>query len=215
MYKELYQYFLLHRELQLPGIGTFLLERQPAEIDIANREIVAPVYSVALHHGHVSSSRKLYQWLASVYQIGESDAVVRFNDFVFDTRKKILDGKRLDWSGFGTLSRGLAGEIRFEPSEFRTFAGNLPATKVLRSNADHVVRVGEQDRTSASIVNVYQTEEEAPKAGRSWILIVLLLIAAIVFIGYYFSVNGVTPASAGSRSTIKPATPADHSRNIP
>ena len=215
MHKELYQYFLLHRELQLPGIGTFLLERQPAEIDIANREIVAPVYTVALHHGNVSSSRKLYQWLASVYKTGESDAVVQFNDFVFETRKKILDGQRLEWSGFGTLSRGLAGEIRFEPSEIRSFASSLPAIKVLRGNAEHVVRVGEQERTAAGIVNVYQAEEPSPASNRIWILIVLLIIAAIVFIGYYFSVNGVAPASAGSRSAVRPAVPADNSRNIP
>ncbi|RYY55934.1 MAG: hypothetical protein EOO09_08615 [Chitinophagaceae bacterium] len=216
MYKELYQYFLLHRELQLPGIGTFLLERQPAEIDIANRGIIAPSYSVALHHGSVTGSRRLYQWLASLTDGSESDAVIRFNDFVFGVKKSIQEGNRIDWTGLGTLSRGLAGEIRFEPATVRSFTTSIPATKVLRENADHLVRVGEQDRTSTTVVNVYQPETEvAQKSGKSWILIVLLIIAAISFIGYYFSVHGVAPASAGSRSTINPASPAENSRNIP
>lgn len=216
MYKELYQYLLLHRELQLPGIGTFLLERQPAEIDIANRGIVAPSYHIALHHGSVTGSRRLYQWLASAINGSESDAVVRFNDFVFGIKKSIQEGNRIEWNGLGVLSRGLAGEIRFEPASQRTHGASIPAVKVLRENAEHLVRVGEQEKTAGAIVNVYQPETEVPrKANRSWILIVLLIIAAVSFIGYYFSVHGVAPASAGSRSTVKPATPSENSRNIP
>jgi hypothetical protein len=213
MHKELYQYFLLHRELQLPGIGTFLLERQPAEIDIANREVSPPVYSVALHHGNVSSSRGLYQWLASVHKIGEADAVVRFNDFVYKTRSSILAGEQLDWSGLGTLSKGLAGEIRFEPATVLRHAEALPATKVLRENAEHVVRVGEREMSAGSVVGRFQSETVT--RNRSWILVLLLIIAAICFIGYYFSEHGVLTTSAGSRKIIRPVEPSAPSKTIP
>ncbi|MET0634422.1 MAG: hypothetical protein ABWZ25_00260 [Chitinophagaceae bacterium] len=213
MYKELYQYFILNRELQLPGIGTFLLERQPAEIDFPNRAIQAPTYAIVLQVGNMTSSRSLYRWLASAYQTGEAEAVVRFNDFVFQLKNKILAGNKLVWSGFGTLSKGYAGEIRFEPSPVPNYSGSLPATKVLRENAEHTVRVGEQEMSSGEVVSVFQSETIT--RNKSWILIVLLIIAAVSFIGYYFSEHGVETTSSGSRTIIRPSAPVPNSTNIP
>jgi hypothetical protein len=49
MYAELYQYLISYKQVALPGIGTFSLERKPAESDFANKRINSPVYSVNLH----------------------------------------------------------------------------------------------------------------------------------------------------------------------
>ena len=213
MYNELYQYLILHRELQLPGIGTFILERKPAEIDFANKQVLSPSYTVALHHSNATGSRKLFQWLASSFRIGESEAVVRVNDFAFEMKNTILAGNRLEWHGIGALSKGLAGEIRFEPAPVKNYSGPLPAIKVLRENAAHVVRVGEQERTSAEMIELLQPSEK--RTNWAWVVIVILLISSVIFIGYYFSEHGVSPMSTGNGTRIQPATSGDNHRNIP
>ncbi len=58
MYGELYQYLVLHKQLNIPGIGTFLVERKPADIDFVNKVVNPPAYTVALHHGNATTSKK-------------------------------------------------------------------------------------------------------------------------------------------------------------
>jgi hypothetical protein len=48
MYEELYRYFIQHKKLAVPGVGTFLLERKPAASDFVNKQIDPPNYSVTL-----------------------------------------------------------------------------------------------------------------------------------------------------------------------
>ena len=47
MYVELYEYLILHRQLHLSGIGTFLLETKPSVTDLSYRQMNALVYSVS------------------------------------------------------------------------------------------------------------------------------------------------------------------------
>ena len=92
----------------MPGIGTFLLERKPAEIDFINKRMNPPSYTIALQPA-VSSSKKFYNWLAATLGISEHDAILRFNDFAFDLKNQIVSGAIVNWMGVGTLSNGLAG----------------------------------------------------------------------------------------------------------
>lgn len=213
MYHELYQYLILNRELQLPGIGRFQVERESAGVDFASRQVSAPIYCIALHHGGSGVPRKVYQWLASCFRINEQEAVIRFNDFAFELRNNILAGNKLVWNGIGTLSRGLAGEIRFESAGLRQLTRPIPASKVLRENAEHVVRVGEQERTSAEMIELLQPAEQ--RKNWSWVAIAAILVAAVIFIGYYFSEHGVLPTSTGNRNLVNPALSTDTYRNIP
>src|SRR5882672_2379703 len=109
MYGELYQYLVLNKQLNIPGIGTFMLERRPADIDFANKLINPPSFHIALHHGNMVPSKKLFSWLSLVFDISERDAVIRFNDFVFDLKDQVMAGHKLHWQGIGILSKGLAG----------------------------------------------------------------------------------------------------------
>ncbi|MEI9912027.1 MAG: hypothetical protein WDO71_21700 [Bacteroidota bacterium] len=62
MYQELYAYLILHRQLNVPGIGTFLVERKPAETEFTHKQI---------NHLHILlyCNREM-QLLQSVFLIG-------------------------------------------------------------------------------------------------------------------------------------------------
>jgi hypothetical protein len=65
MYSELYQYLLQHKELPVPGIGTFLLERKSARVDFPNKLINPPSYTIALQPGSYVPGQGFFSWLAA------------------------------------------------------------------------------------------------------------------------------------------------------
>lgn len=210
MYGELYQYLVLHKRLSLPGIGTFQVERKPADIDFANKMINPPSYSIALHHGVTGTSRKLFDWLSTAFNIPEREAISRFNEFAFDMKEQVMSGRKLEWSGVGILSKGLAGEIRFEPSSGDWTLGTpVPAVKVIREKAEHTIRVGESEKTSTEMIELLNPA--ASRRSYAWVVALVLLILAFIFIAWYFSEKGMDPSVSGSQQNVHaPQQPATH-----
>ncbi len=203
MYGELYQYLILHKQLNIPGIGTFLLERKPANIDFVNKIADPPAYTVALHHGNISPSKNVFSWLASTLNISEPDALNQFNNFALDIKDRVLAGDKLQWNGIGSLSKGMAGEIRFEASLKDMKAGApVPAIKVIRENAQHTVRVGEQQKTSAEMIEMLAPGEE--KKTSWWGIALIAGLLTFIFIAIYFSSNGLTTSATANQQKLTP-----------
>ena len=210
MYDELYQYLILYKQLNVPGVGTFLLERKPADIDFANKVINPPTYTVALHHGNETIPARQFNWLAGALNVPEGDAIDRFNDFTNNLKSEILAGKRLQWEGLGVLSKGLAGEIRFEATLRDSPAGEpIPAVKVLRENAGHTVRVGEDEKTSEEMIEWLNPAQK--KRSYEGIVTLIVAILALILLVWHFMTNGTT----GSRQTISPKTEAPTYQTTP
>ena len=209
MHGELYQYLVLYKQLNIPGIGTFLLDRTPAEADFPNRLINPPTYSVSLHHGNSHASKNLFRWLSTVLDISERDAVIRFNDFAYHLKNKLQSGDIFQWNGLGTLSKGLAGEIRFD-SAMKDLATDPPITavKVLRENAAHSVRVGEDERTSTEMIELLNPEER--HKSYFWAIAIVLLLVSFLFIGYYFSKHGLRSSSAANQQRVESMKTSPH-----
>ena len=89
MYTELYKYLILHKQLNIPGIGRFEIEKKPADIDFATRVVNAPKYNIAFRQVEVMPSRKFFNWLEAELGISEMDAVKKFNDFTYDLRNAL------------------------------------------------------------------------------------------------------------------------------
>ncbi|RYG47702.1 MAG: hypothetical protein EOO01_14485 [Chitinophagaceae bacterium] len=202
MYEALYQYLILHRQVNIPGVGTFLLERKPADIDFTNRVVNPPSYSVALHHGNDEAPPRQFNWLADALDMPEGDVIDRFNDFVANLRNDILSGKKMQWKGVGILSKGLAGEIRFEATMKDTAAGEpVPATKVLREKAAHTVRVGEDEKTSEEMIEFLNPAEK--KKSYEWVMTLIVAVLALIFLAWHFMQNGLNTPT-GSQQKVSP-----------
>jgi hypothetical protein len=214
MYGELHHYLVLHKQLNVPGIGTFLVERRPASFDVASQVLNPPSYSIALHHNNATPSQKIFIWLADLFGISERDASAKFNDFAFEMRNKIMAGEKLEWQGVGTLSKGMAGEIRFDPSlKGLSFGPPVPAHKVIRENAGHTVRVGEDEKTSAEMMEWLHPSTE--KKSYWWAAALVIGLLAFVFIAWYFSSNGFNTTSAGNRQKMEPKKESPAYQTVP
>jgi hypothetical protein len=214
MYAELYQYLIQYKQLTVPGIGTFLLERKPAQIDFPNRKISPPAYTITLRSPGNSASKKFFAWLANALHISDRDAIVRFNDFAFDMKKQVSAGDVIRWNGIGTLSKGLAGEIKFNPfiNEL-VFEQPVTAEKVMREKAEHMVRVGEEERTSVEMMQLLSQSGE--KRSYWWAFALIAGLLAIMFIGWYFSEHGLNVTSAGNGKKLNPQKAAATYKILP
>lgn len=203
MYSQLYQYLLRHKQLLVPGIGTFLLERNSAAIDFFNKKIDPPSYTVALDPGSHLPDQTFFKWLANALGISDREAIFRFNDFAFEMKKQIGEGHVIKWNGIGTLNRGLGGDIKLTPpTADRVFEKPIVAEKVIREKAEHMVRVGEDERTSVEMTEMLSQKEE--KKSQWWIYALALTILSIMFLGWYFSQHGVDISSAANGQSLIP-----------
>jgi len=209
MYHDLYEYLVLHKQLSVPGIGTFLLERKPAGTDITHRQISPPLYTIRLDPSSETPAKKLFHWLAGKLHIHYHEAIVRFNSFSYDLKQQVLAGNKINWDGVGTLSKSISGDIRFDSSlkDYR-FDPPVSATRMIRDKAVHTVRVGEQEKTSVEMTEWLNPEQE--RKTYWWAPALIAAIILIVFIIIYFSQNGLSGASAGNRKVVSPqqASPA-------
>ena len=124
-----------------------------------------------------------------------------------------MAGEKLEWDGVGTLSKGLAGEIRFEAALKGLAVGTpVPANKVIRENAEHTVRVGEDQKTSTEMLERLVPADE--KRSYWWAAALVIGLLAFVFIAWYFSSNGFKTSSTGTTSPAR-KTPKQFSRERP
>ncbi len=204
MYEKLYQYLLQHNKLPVPGIGTFLFEKTSAQIEFSNKRINPPTYTISLQSVAASPTTYFFSWLANALQIGERDAVLKFNDFAFDMKKQVDNGDTINWNGVGAITKGLGGEIKFS-SYVISLAYETPvaAEKVIREKADHSVRVGEDQRTSAEMVEMLN--HQAANRSYWWAYALAIALAAFVFIGWHFSQNGVNVSSTSNNQVLAPS----------
>lgn len=214
MYGTLYQYFILHKQLNVPGIGTFQLERKPAVSDFPNKLIYPPSYAISLHHSNASPAMNFFGWLGKALDINDREAVIRFNDFAFELKRKILSGDRVKWDGVGTLSSGLAGEIRFE-SAFKEVIAVEPvkAEKVIRDKSEHTVRVGEDEKTSAEMLEYLN--QPAEQKNYWWAMALAIGLLTTMFLGWYFSNKGLSVDATGVSKKIAPVQSTPTYRTVP
>ncbi len=189
MYAELHQYLIQQRILPVPGLGTFLLERSPAESDIPNRVILAPTYRVSYKTEVEPFPKHFFSWLGHMLNVTDREAQMRFDDFGSKLIEETGQGKIVKWMGVGEIRRK-NGQVDFTPQLLST-EDPVPSIKIIRQHAEHQVRVGEEFRSSGEMTRILKPDTSRKRY--PLLIPVLLLVISMAFITWYFIVNGFTP----------------------
>lgn len=201
MFSALYQYLILHKQVSLPGVGTFSIQRQPAQSEFANKSFAAPVYSVLFDRTTQTPAKSLFAWLAACLNISDREAIIRFNDFVFDIKKRISAGEKINWKGVGVLQNQYNGEIKFDGiSKELVFEKPVATEKVIRENAEHTMLVGEQEKTSVEMTELLKPVTY--KKDIWWVYAMAVAVLLVIFIGWYLSENGLKTSSTGYQRQV-------------
>ncbi len=184
MDQYLLKYFSINRSLALPGIGFFYTETKPAVLDFVNKTLQAPVTEVVYSNETNDDGEKLCGFISKESGLSTTDAVGRFNQYVQQIKQQLETGAVIELQGIGTLSKK-EGNYSFTPGlNIQNFFPGIIAERVIRQNAEHNVRVGEDNKTSTEM-HVSLARQEVKKE-RWWIAALVLGAIGIAVIAYYY-----------------------------
>jgi hypothetical protein len=203
MYTILNRYLFLHKSIPIPGLGTICLESQAATIDASTRTIHPPVYRFRFDKFSDSPDKDLFSYLSTQQKISDYEALRQYNDFAYSLRDRLNYFREAPWEGLGVLKKDDMGEIHFESSILNpSFLKAVPAEKVVRTNARHMLLVGDRERSSREMSDWFA--EEPIHGNKLWWLVALIGgIAAAVIIMIHFSSKGWNVESTGNQQTIQ------------
>jgi hypothetical protein len=203
MYTILNRYLFLHKSIPIPGLGTICMESQAATIDASTRTIHPPVYRFRFDKFSDSPDKDLFAYLSAQQKISDYEALRQYNDFAYSLRDRLNYFREAPWEGLGILKKDDMGDIHFESSILNpSFLQPVPAEKVVRTNAKHMILVGDHERSSREMSDWFA--EEPIHGNRLWWLVALVGgIAAALIIMIHFSSKGWNVESTGNQQTIQ------------
>jgi hypothetical protein len=185
---HLTKYLFQYRTVSIPNVGTIQLVQQAPQLNVVDKILLPPTYSLELKAAQEVSDHQL-NYLGAVLQRGEDD-VLRDLRFFGDKLQDRINGGGFNWEGLGTINRGTQSlPISINALE------PVPAQRVIRQDARHKVLVGDQQRLSGQGP---ETEMLAERTVRKrslymtigWIVLVLsLLVIAFLLYQGKFRIN--------------------------
>lgn len=203
MYLILNRYLFLNKSIPVPGLGTICLDTQPAKIDASTRSMLPPVYRFRFDRYFDAPDKDLFAYLSSQQQISDYEALRQYNDFAYSLRDRLNYFREASWEGLGILRKDDSGDIQFESTLSNPFfLSPVPAEKVVRANARHMLLVGDRERSNSEMSDWFA--EEPVHGNRLWWLVALLGgIAAVLVIMIHFSNHGWNVGSTGNQQQIQ------------
>ena len=203
MYNILNKYLFLNKSIPVPGLGTICMENVPATIDASTRTMLPPTYRFRFDKFIDSPDKDLFSYLSAQQSISDYEALRQYNDFAYSLRDRLNYFREAPWEGLGILKKDDKGDIHFESSISNPFfLKPVPAEKVVRANAKHMMLVGDRERSNREMSDWFA--EEPVHGNRLWWLVALLGgIAAVLVITFHFSNHGWNVGSTGNQQTIQ------------
>ena len=191
MFQVLNAYLFQHRSISIPGLGTIYLESQPASADVADRTILPPAYRFRFDKYFDAPDKEFFSYIATQRNMLDYEAIKWYSEFSFELRNRIRTEDQVSWDGVGVLKKDPSGNVTFESiSGNPLFMVPTPAMRVNRQDAQHMLLVGDRERTNVQM-NEWLHEEGAGRKKRSWWIIALVLgVIALAILGWHFYTNG-------------------------
>ena len=191
MFQVLNAYLFQHRSISIPGLGTIYLETMSANVDVADRRMLPPAYRFRFDKYFDAPDKEFFSYIASQRNILDYEAIKWYNEFAFELRNRIRTEEQVSWDGVGILKKDGSGSVVFESVGGDTlFMVPTPAIRVNRLDAQHVLLVGDQERTNVEMSEWLHEEGTSRKKGSWWIIALVLGLIALAILGWHFYSNG-------------------------
>jgi hypothetical protein len=203
MYAILNKYLFLNKRIPVSGLGTICLENIPASVDASTRTVQPPSFRFRFDKFYDSPDKNLFAFLSAQQNISDYEALRQYNDFAYSLRDRLNYFREAEWEGLGVLKKDDTGDIHFESLASRPFfLQPVPAEKVVRSNARHMLLVGDRQRSNREMSDWFA--EEPIHGNRLWWLVALMGgIVAVLVIMFHFSSHGWNVGSTGNQQLIQ------------
>lgn len=209
MKEILLKYLLQYQQLGLPGIGFLQLYIRASQTDIVNKRILPPTPSSRLTPDvPVPAEADQVRFIARTMQVAEDVAERQLEDFCSAALEGIKKGVPLEWEGFGTIRKGIAGEMTFELTTKSIFAfPPVEAERVIRTNAEHTIQVGDTEKTNFEMAELLQEDAPEHRKSRWWVWALLLAVIGISVLAYYLYQHNGDPGGLRNQEPIPQSAP--------
>ena len=185
MLNSLQKYFILYKKLSLPGIGWFSAEESAARLDFTEKKLQAPSQVINFYAQAALPNKIFFQFLSWELAVEETQAIRHFNEFVFDLKDQLNAAGSIALPGIGKLYKNEKNEYQFQPENWMSeYFPDLSAERIIRQGAEHTIRVGEEEKTSAQMHEMLFTEKDN-STDYWWLYAVILAMLGIAALIYY------------------------------
>ena len=186
MQQLVYKYFALNKSVSLPGIGSFSVETQNAKLNFIEKTLYAPVHNIR-YNKFDGPDKKFYHFLSVETGTEEADAIENLKTFTERVKEQLEKDHVVSLEGLGTLTKSVSGYEFVADATVQKYFPDITAERIIRQNAQHTVKVGEQERTSTQMHEHFQQKKVKED---NWFVHALILGAiGIVDIAVYYLLN--------------------------
>ncbi|MES1223866.1 MAG: hypothetical protein ABUT20_50690, partial [Bacteroidota bacterium] len=97
MFEILNSYLFQHKSISIPGLGTIVMERLPANTDIGSKNFLPPLYHFRFDKYFDAPDKDFFSYLASEKNIPDYEAIKWYNEFSLELRNKIKVEEKVKW----------------------------------------------------------------------------------------------------------------------
>lgn len=203
----LYRYFSLSGRVSIPGLGALSMVRIPAVIDFSTKQLFPPFHVLKFKTNNSDSSPEQSSYIARLS--GKNKELVE-NELKLlgeSLRNRLMAERKLEWMDVGSFSVSDEGEIGFVPKTVTTdFFLPVQFTHVLRTDAEHTIKVGEEEKTNTDMEVFF--EDQRANAGKSkWQKASLVLGSIALFLLAFRFMFGSFDLHASRYNPLKFITP--------
>ncbi len=177
MDQHLYKYLVLHKQLYIPQLGSFVIKSSTARYESGSALLESPKPILYFTDEMNTISEKLFfDFLANEMSVDEVTAIKLFHDFSYRFRNDLVEKGSVELKGVGTLTKKENEKIVFQPAH--NLSDLLPPVK-----QNKILPVANIENAAVETEEIV-TEE---KKDKWWIYAIILLILGAGALLYYYS----------------------------
>ncbi|NDF97735.1 MAG: hypothetical protein EB101_02160 [Chitinophagia bacterium] len=177
----LQEYLLTQKKLPLAGAGVLYLNRVPARFDVGSRQFLPPDNSYTFRSEPVEQIEELVNWLSARMGLEPAEVITRYQRFCASFLQTLSSGATVSWKGWGSWQKDEKGALQFLVDLPAMTNAPVAAQKIIRDNAAHQVRVGEESRSSVEMAQRLQQSKTSFPIEKlltwSWLLLAAAWLA--------------------------------------
>ncbi|MDP4285952.1 MAG: hypothetical protein Q8891_16180 [Bacteroidota bacterium] len=200
-------FLVQNKECSLPGIGKFRIITTPAELDIANQQMLPPKDEILFTGKPDKNVEELIRFIAFKNEIKVPEAEELLKKWCQSVHEKLDAGGKIFFETIGSLQKKESGNIFLYNEETLSFFEPIPAVRVIHQNEEHSVLVGDKETTSSEMNEFFREEESIKKSGWKIIAIILLVITLSVLFFHFYS-HSFSLSATGNQTHHAPKGPA-------
>jgi hypothetical protein len=174
-----------HTFISLPGLGTIASEETSARIDFPNHLLYPPGFTIT-YSVEQKDNHQLINWIEQEEQINADEASAQIHAIAVTLRYELNHNAKTELKGIGSFIRNEDGQLIFAADEsLHAYLAPVHAGKIIRQDAEHTIRVGEDEKTNTEMQELLSAGE--PKLSYKWWMGALALLVLAVVILWLFA----------------------------